>query len=74
MDEQLKLAQKVVVAAVDRANEKFLVPPLRYSMEKPESSHAQVWLFQVTRRRKSSNKMSMWNKICLQNLFIYLML
>ena len=44
MDEQLKLAHKVV-DVVDRANRKICVTPLRYNMDKPESSYAQVGLF-----------------------------
>ena len=39
MDEQLKLAHKVV-GVVDRANTKICVTPLRYNVDKPESSHA----------------------------------
>ena len=41
MDEQLKLAHKVV-HVVDRANRKICVILLRYNVDKPESSHAQV--------------------------------
>ena len=37
MDEQLKLAHKVVVA-VDRANRKTCVTLLRYNVDKPENS------------------------------------
>ena len=44
MDEQLKLAHKVV-DVVDRANRKISVTLLRYNVEKPESSYAQVQLF-----------------------------
>ena len=44
MDEQLKLAQKVV-DVVDRANKKICVTLLRYNVDKPESSYAQVQLF-----------------------------
>ena len=44
MDEQLKLAHKVVVV-VDRANRKICVTLLRYNVDKPESSYAQVRLF-----------------------------
>ena len=44
MDEQLKLAHKVV-DVVDRGNSKICVLLLRYNVEKSESSHAQVQLF-----------------------------
>ena len=44
MDEQLKLAHKVV-DVVDRANKKVFVTLLRYNVDKPESSYAQVRLF-----------------------------
>ena len=41
MDEQLKLAHKVV-DVVDRANRKICVTLLRYTVDKPESSYAEV--------------------------------
>ena len=44
MDEQLKLAHKVV-DVVDRANRKICVTLLQYNVDKPESSYAQVRLF-----------------------------
>ena len=44
MDEQLKLAHKLV-DSVDRANRKICVTLLRYSVDKQESSYAQVRLF-----------------------------
>ena len=44
MDEQLKLAHKIV-DIVDRANRKICVTLLRYNVDKPESSNAQVQLF-----------------------------
>ena len=44
MEEQLKLAHKVV-DVVDRANRKVCVTLLRYNVDKPESSYAQVRLF-----------------------------
>ena len=46
MDEQLKLAQKVV-DVVDRASRKICVTLLRYNVAKLESSYAQVRLFAV---------------------------
>ena len=44
MDEQLRLAHKVV-DVVDRANRKVCVSLLRYNVDKPESSYAQVRQF-----------------------------
>ena len=44
LDEQLKLARKVV-DVVDRINRKIYVTLLRYNVDKPESSYAQVRLF-----------------------------
>ena len=44
MDEQLKLAHKLV-DVVDRTNRKICVTLLRYNVDKPESSYAQVRLF-----------------------------
>ena len=44
MDEQLKLAHKVV-DVVDRRNRKICVTLLRYKVDNPESSYAQVRLF-----------------------------
>ena len=41
MDEQLKLAHKVV-DVVDRANEKICMTLLRYNVDEPESSYAEV--------------------------------
>ena len=52
MDEQLKLAHKVV-DVVDRANRKICVTLLRYNVDKPESSYAQVRLFA---RKKEDEK------------------
>ena len=43
MDEQLKLARKVV-DVVDRANKKNFVTLLRYNVDKPEDSYALVRL------------------------------
>ena len=44
MDQQLKLAHKVVVV-VDRAITKICVALLRYNVDKPDWSYAQVRLF-----------------------------
>ena len=52
MDEQLKLALKVV-DVVDRTNRKIFVTLLRYNVDKPESSYAQVRLFA---RKKEDEK------------------
>ena len=52
MDEQLKLAHKVV-EVVARANKNICVNPLRYSVDKPESFKAQVRLFA---RKKEDKK------------------
>ena len=49
MDEQLKLAHKVV-DVVDRTNGKICVTLLRYNVDKPESSFAQVPL--IARKNK----------------------
>ena len=56
MDELLKLVHKVV-DAVDRANRKFCVTLLRYNMDKPESSYAQVRLFA---RKKEDEKFQLF--------------
>ena len=48
MDEQLKLAHKVV-DVVDRANRKICVTLLRYNVDKIESSYAQNRLFVRTK-------------------------
>ena len=52
MDEQLKLAHNVV-DVVDRTNRKISVTLLRYNVDKPESSYAQVRLFA---RKKEDEK------------------
>ena len=52
MDEQLKLAHKVV-DVVDRTSRKICVTLLRYNVAKPESSYAQVLLFA---RKKEDEK------------------
>ena len=52
MDEQLKLAHKVVNVVV-RANRKICVTLLRYNVHKPGSSYAQVRLFA---RKKEDKK------------------
>ena len=52
MDEQLILAHKLV-DVVDRTNRKICVTLLRYNVDKPESSYAQVRLFA---RKKEDEK------------------
>ena len=52
MDEQLKLAQKLV-DVVDRANRKICVTLLRYNVDKPESSYTQIQLF--VRKKEDEN-------------------
>ena len=52
IDEQLKLADKVV-DRVNRANRKNCVTPLRYNVDKPDSSYAQVRLLA---RKKEDEK------------------
>ena len=52
MYEQLKLAHKVV-DVVDRANRKIFLTLLRYNVDKPPSSYAQVGLFA---RKKEDEK------------------
>ena len=52
MDEQLKLARKLV-DVVKRANRKTCVTLLRYNVEKPGKSYAQVRLFA---RKKEDEK------------------
>ena len=53
MDEQLKLAHKVV-DVVDRTNRKICVTLLRYNVEKPESSFAHV---RFLARKKEDEKL-----------------
>ena len=52
MDEQLKLSHKVT-DVVDQANRKTCVTLLRYNVDKPESSYAQVRLF--ARKKEDEN-------------------
>ena len=49
MDEQLTLAHKMV-DVVDRPKGKILVTTLRFYMEKPESSNAQVRFFAIKKK------------------------
>ena len=52
MDEQLKLAHKVV-DVVDWANKRICVTLLRYNVDKPDSSYAQLRLF--ARKKEDEN-------------------
>ena len=52
MDEPLKPTHKLV-DVVDRANRKICVTLLRYNVDKPESSYAQVWIF--ARKKEDEN-------------------
>ena len=70
LDEQLKLAHKVV-DIVDRTNRKISVTLLRYNVDKSGSSYAQVRLF-ARKKDGNFNKLSM-RIINLKNLSIYLM-
>ena len=49
MDQHLKLAHNVI-DIVDGANRKIRVTPLRYNVDKPESSYAQVRLLARKKR------------------------
>ena len=60
MDEQLKVPHQVV-DLLDRANRQICRTLLRYDLDKPESSHAQVRLFA---RKKEDEK---FQKIVLMN-------
>ena len=55
MDEQLKLAHRTV-DVVDRENKKTCLTLLRYSVDKPENSFAQVRFFAV--KKEDEKKMS----------------
>ena len=58
MDEQLKLAHKVV-DVVDRTNRQICVTLLQYDVDKPESSYAQSNYLQGRKRTRNFNKLSM---------------
>ena len=69
VDEQLKLAHKVV-DVVDRANRKICVTLLRYKVDKPKSSYAQVRLFG---RKKVDEKFQQIVFVNCKHEFIYLL-
>ena len=62
MDDQIKLAHKVV-DIVDRANRKICVTLLRYNVDKPESSYAQVRLFARKKDKKFQQVVYLNNKL-----------
>ena len=69
MDEQLKLAQKVV-DVVDRANRKIWVTLLRYIVDKPERFYAEVRL--LARKKDDENfQQAVYVKKNLKNLSNY---
>ena len=70
MDEKLKLAHKVIIK-VDWADRKICVTLMRYNVEKPERSYAQVRLFE---RKKEDEKFQqvVYVKYKLED-FIYLL-
>ena len=55
MDEQLKLAHKVV-DVMDRAKRRTCMTLLRYSVDKPESYCAQVWIFATKKEDEKLQK------------------
>ena len=70
MDEQLKLAHKVV-DILDRANRKIYVTPLRYNVDNPESFYAQVRLIARKKEEEKFQQVS-YVKYKLEE-FIYLL-
>ena len=70
LDEQLELAHKVV-DVVDRANRKICVTLMRYNVNKPESSYAQVRLF-ARKKKVEMFQQFVYVKYKLQE-FIYLL-
>ena len=70
MEEQLKLVHKVI-DVVDRPNRGICVTMLRYKLDNPETSHAQVRLFG---RKKEEEKFKQIVYInCRLNEFVYLL-
>ena len=70
MDDRLKQAHKVV-DVVDGANRKICVTPLRYNVEKPESSFAQVQIF--ARKKEEEKFQQIFYVIYKLDDFIYLL-
>ena len=73
MDKQLKVTHKVVdvVDVVDRANRKIYVTLLRYNVDKPESSYAQVRKF--ARKKEDEKFQQVFYVIYTLEDFIYLL-
>ena len=70
MDEQLKIIH-TVVDVVDRPYRKLCVSLLRYSVDKPESSNAQVGLF-ATMKEDEKFQQVVWESYKLEEI-IYLL-
>ena len=70
MEEQLKLVHEVI-DIVDRPKRKICVTLLRYKVDNPESSHAQVRLFGLNNEEKKFNKLCR-STLNLTNLYIFL--
>ena len=70
MDEQLKLSHKVV-DVVYRANRKICVTPLRYNVDKPDSSYAEVGL--IARKKGEEKFQQVFYVIYKLEEFIYLL-
>ena len=70
MDEHLKLAHKVV-DGVDRTNRKICVTLLRYNVDNPESSYAQVRLL-ASKKEDEKFQQVVYEKYKLEE-FIYLL-
>ena len=71
-EEQLKLVRKVI-DVVDRPNRRICVTLLRYKVDNPETSYAQIRLFGLKKEEKNFNKLCM-SIINLTNLYIFLTL
>ena len=72
MDEQVKLAHKVV-DVMDRTNRKICVSLLRYNVDKPESSYAQVRLFARKKKKEDENFQQVFYVNYKLEEFIYLL-
>ena len=70
MDKQLKLAHKVV-DVVDRTNRKICVTLLRYNVDNPESSYAQVRIF-ARKKEGEEFQQDVYVKYTLED-FVYLL-
>ena len=70
MEEQLKLVHKLI-EVVDCPNRRFCVTLLRYKVDNPETSYAQVRLFGRMKEEENFSKFSI-STIDLTNLYIFL--